>query len=84
MNFTSTFSDGCTSGIEYQLTYAPSSSTKDLISLGTANSIISAQSNDLNDINSYTRTVQARQVGTTTWLDTKTITLNYFNPCPLT
>ncbi len=84
MNFTSTFSYWCTNGIEYQLTYAPSSPTKDLISLGTDKSIIFAQSNDLNDINSYTITVQGRQVGATTWLDTKTTTFNYFNPCPLT
>ena len=84
MNFTSTLSTECTNSIEYQLTYTPSSPTKDLISLGTTNGIVFAQSNDLNDVNTYTITVQGRQVGETAWLDTKTTTFNYLTPCPLT
>ncbi len=73
----------CGPSIEYQVTYSPTSTTPNLISLpaSTIPSILFATTNTNTDIGAYTVTVSARPVGATTWTSSATATYTYRNPC---
>ena len=82
-------SDCGTSTFEYQVTYTPSSTTADLITLSTSNvgSIQFAQSSNIADAQQYTVTVKARIVGSNDWLTpigTAAATYTYVHPCTTT
>jgi hypothetical protein len=83
ISFTATPSVECGSSIEYQVTYSTSSTTPNLIILPTSTtaSITFAHSANTADAKTYTVTVRARPVGTTTWLSPTTATYIYNNPC---
>ncbi len=80
ISFTATPSVECGSAaIEYQVTYSPTSTTLNLISLPTSTvpSIYFAQTTNTDDANTYTVTVKARPVGTTTWRSPTTASYTY-------
>ena len=89
-SFSATPSDECgTTAIEYQLTYTPTGSTPNLITLSTSTppNIVFAQSTNIADANQYTVTVDARLVGSTNWLTpagTATATYTYIDLCAST
>ncbi len=74
----------CGPSIEYQVTYSPASTINNLITLptSTVSSIYFALTEFTFDAQTYTVTVRARPVGTSTWLSPTTATYTYNNPCP--
>ncbi len=87
-SFTATPSAECgTTAIEYQVTYTPTSTTQNLISLSasTPPNIIFAQSANIADANQYTVTLKARLAGSASWLTPAgTATYTYIDLCAST
>jgi hypothetical protein len=73
----------CGLTIEYQVTYSPTNTTTSLIYLPTSTTatILFASTTNTADAKTYTVTLSARPVGTTTWLSPTTATYTYNNPC---
>ncbi len=73
----------CGPSIEYQVTYSPTSTPPNLITLPTSTvpSIFFAQTANTADAQTYTVTVEARPVGTSTWLSPTAASYTYKN-CP--
>jgi hypothetical protein len=84
ITFTATPDFACgAASIEYQVTYSPSSTTSNLITLPTSTtaSITFAQTKNLADAKSYTVTVRAGPAGISDWLSSATATYSYIDQC---
>ena len=67
--------------MEYDVSYAVTSATTNLISLGSGTTVTFMASNLIGDVKSYTVTVRARFTGQTAWVTSATVTYTYINPC---
>ena len=65
----------------YEVSYAETSATTNLISLGSGTTVTFMASSLIGDVKSYTVTVRARFTGQTAWVTSASATFTYINPC---